>query len=167
MFPVKTHEIFMLQTESQKADDSFEDAHGGSGEFSIFEDMKTTFAFSFFIGLLLVIGNGAVAQHSSSWKEMDAFHDVMSETFHPSEEGNLQPIKTRIDEMVTKAKAWQKSSVPDKYDAKKSKAKLKELVKGTEALRKNIRNNASDPDITKQLSELHDVFHDIMEKCRK
>ncbi|HYE53359.1 MAG TPA: hypothetical protein VD996_00895 [Chitinophagaceae bacterium] len=129
--------------------------------------MKAFTLFGFFVSLLLVLGNNAAAQHSSSWKEMDTFHDVMSETFHPSEDGNLQPIKSRIDEMVNKAKAWQKSAVPDKYDAKKSKEKLKELVKGAESLRKTIRNNGSDADITKQLSDLHDVFHDIMEKCRK
>jgi hypothetical protein len=119
------------------------------------------------ITFLFAAANTAIAQHSSSWKEMDAFHDVMSETFHPSEEGNLQPIKTRIDELVTKAKAWRKSAVPAKYDSKKAKAKLKELEKGAENLRKTIRSNGSDPDITKQLAELHDVFHYIMEKCRK
>lgn len=98
---------------------------------------------------------------------MDDFHDVMSETFHPSEEGNLQPIKSRIDEMVDKAKVWKNSAVPEKYDRKKAKAKLKELVKGAQALQKTIRNNGSDADITKQLADLHDVFHYIMEKCRK
>lgn len=128
--------------------------------------MKLTLRF-LLLALLFAAGNTVNAQHTSSWKEMDAFHDVMSETFHPSEEGNLQPIKTRIDEMVTKAKAWRKSSVPASYDAKKAKAKLKDLVKGAEALRKTIRNNGSDPDITKQLAELHDEFHYIMEKCRK
>jgi tRNA nucleotidyltransferase/poly(A) polymerase len=133
-----------------------------------FWGMKMKLSLRFLLlALLFAAANTVVAQHTSSWKEMDAFHDVMSETFHPSEEGNLQPIKTRIDEMVTKAKAWRKSSVPAAYDAKKSKAKLKELEKGAEALRKTIRNNGSDPDITKQLAELHDVFHYIMEKCRK
>lgn len=133
-----------------------------------FWGMKMKFTLRFLLlALLFAAANTVVAQHTSSWKQMDAFHDVMSETFHPSEEGNLQPIKTRIDEMVTKAKAWRKSAVPAQYDAKKSKAKLKELEKGAENLRKTIRNNGSDPDITKQLSELHDVFHYIMEKCRK
>lgn len=122
---------------------------------------------SLLIALLFLAGNAATAQHTSSWKEMDAFHDVMSETFHPSEEGNLQPIKTRIDEMVNKAKAWRKSAVPANFDSKKAKTKLKELVKGTEGLRKTIRKNGSDPDITKELAELHDTFHYIMEKCRK
>ena len=128
--------------------------------------MKITLRF-LLLALLFTAANTVVAQHTSSWKEMDAFHDVMSETFHPSEEGNLQPIRTRIDEMLAKAKAWRKSSVPAAYDAKKAKTKLKELEKGIQDLRKTIRSNGSDPDITKQLAELHDTFHYIMEKCRK
>jgi hypothetical protein len=119
-----------------------------------------------FIVFCLVFGT-ASAQHSSSWKEMDAFHDVMSETFHPSEDGNLQPIRTRIDEMVEKAKAWRKAAVPEKYDAAKTAPRLKALVKGAEALRKTIRKGGTDQAITTELSRLHDVFHDIMENGRK
>ena len=33
----------------------------------------------------------------------EAFHEVMSKTFHPAEEGKLDPIKTRSYEMVQKA----------------------------------------------------------------
>lgn len=119
-----------------------------------------------FILFCLLFGP-ASAQHSSSWKEMDAFHDVMSETFHPSEDGNLKPIKSRIDEMIEKAKAWRKSAVPEKYDAAKTAPRLKSLVKGAEALRKTIRKGATDEVITSELSKLHDVFHDIMENGRK
>lgn len=38
------------------------------------------------------------------WVELKAFHGVMSQTFHPSEEGNLELIKTRSEEMAEKAK---------------------------------------------------------------
>ena len=30
------------------------------------------------------------------------FHKMMSQTFHPAEEGNFAPIKSRIDEMKPK-----------------------------------------------------------------
>ena len=129
--------------------------------------MKLTTAIgNFMVILLLLAGNISFAQHGS-WKEMDAFHDVMSETFHPSEDGNLKPIKSRIDEMINKAKEWKSSAVPGNYDSKKTKAKLKELVKDAQGLRKTIRKNGSDAEITAQLSDLHDTFHYIMEKCRK
>ncbi len=37
------------------------------------------------------------------WPALKDFHKVMSQTFHPSEEGNLQPIKERSGEMTQKA----------------------------------------------------------------
>ena len=37
------------------------------------------------------------------WPELKTFHSIMSQTFHPSEEGNLQPIKERSKEMMEKA----------------------------------------------------------------
>jgi hypothetical protein len=136
-------------------------------EYRILVAMKMKIFGGLLFACLLLAANFVNAQHVSSWKEMDAFHDVMSETFHPSEEGDLKPIRSRIDEMVTKAKAWQKSAVPEKYDSKKAKPRLKELVKDSKALRKTIRKDGSDKEVTEQLSELHDSFHYIMEKCRK
>ena len=35
------------------------------------------------------------AQQKAKWKELEAFHEVMSKTFHPAEEGKLEPIRTR------------------------------------------------------------------------
>jgi hypothetical protein len=107
------------------------------------------------------------AQEKMSWKEMSDFHTVMSETFHPSEEGKLGPIKSRSQEMVDKAVAWQKSTVPEGYDKKTVKKSLKKLVAGSKELNKLIKENASDNVITEKLSGLHDIFHQVMEKGRK
>jgi len=100
----------------------------------------------------------------ASWKEMKEFHTVMSETFHPAEEGKLGPIKSRSQEMVDKAVVWQKSEVPEGYDKKEVKKLLKKLVDGSKELNKMIKDNADDKAITDKLSGLHDVFHEIMEK---
>lgn len=107
------------------------------------------------------------AQEKITWKEMNEFHTVMSETFHPAEEGHLDPIKTRSQEMVDKAVAWQKSSAPEGYDKKKVDASLKKLVQGTKELNSLIKAKSSDKIITAKLSGLHDTFHEIMEKCEK
>lgn len=107
----------------------------------------------------------AFGQTKSEWKEKDDFHTVMSETFHPSEEGKLEPIKTRIGEMVEKAIAWQNSTVPDGLDSKSIKKNLKQLVKESKSLQKKINSGASDEMITKKLSALHDLFHKIVGMC--
>jgi hypothetical protein len=107
------------------------------------------------------------AQEKTEWKEMNDFHGVMGSTFHPAEEGNLQPIRTRSQEMVDKAIAWKNSSAPAGYDKKAVNATLKKLVKGTKEIDKMVKSNTADKELVARLTTLHDVFHEIMEKCRK
>ena len=57
----------------------------------------------------------AIAQNKAEWKELKDFHTVMSQTFHPAEEGNLKPIRERSAEMVKAAEAWKKSAIPADY----------------------------------------------------
>ncbi|WP_300662692.1 hypothetical protein [Fluviicola sp.] len=125
------------------------------------------------IALLLLVGfgisalmNQATAQSKlQDWNELKDFHKVMAQTFHPSEEGNLEPIKTRIGEMVEKAKTLQASKFPADFDNEKIKKAVAQLVTDSEKLQKAIKGGASDKKITKSLSELHDVFHQIVGLC--
>ena len=114
---------------------------------------------------VLFISKSTTAQEKAKWTEKDAFHKVMSETFHPAEEGKLEPIRKRSQEMVDAAIAWKNSAAPAGYDKEKIKKDLKKLVKGTRELNKEIQKNASDKDIKEDLTELHDLFHQITEKC--
>ena len=50
------------------------------------------------------------------WPELKTFHGVMSETFHPSEEGDLAPIKERSVEMESKALALSNSKIPADFN---------------------------------------------------
>jgi hypothetical protein len=71
------------------------------------------------------------------WPELKAFHTVMSQTFHPSEEGNL--VKDAVLKIAIDSK------------------KLHEL----------IQQKASDKMISNALEDLHNTFHLIVEKCSK
>lgn len=98
---------------------------------------------------------------------MEDFHHIMSETFHPAEEGKFGPIKSRAQEMHDKAVAWHKSTPPEGIDKSKVKASLKQLSKGTKQLNKMVKANATDEELKQKLASLHDTFHEIMEKCEK
>ena len=115
----------------------------------------------------LAVAKTSQSQEKAKWKELDAFHEVMSKTFHPAEEGKLEPIRTRSQEMVDKAIAWQTSTAPEGYDKDAVKKNLKNLVKGAKEVNKMVQKNASDAEIKSELSKLHDVFHEIVEKCSK
>ncbi|HWC54756.1 MAG TPA: hypothetical protein VG676_14300 [Chitinophagaceae bacterium] len=124
-------------------------------------------AISLLVVALSLICISSQAQQKASWKEMDEFHQVMSATFHPSEEGKLDPIKTRSGEMVNKAVSWQKSDAPKGYNKNAVKASLKKLVSASKELHQLVKNNATDEVLKEKLSSLHDIFHEITEKCEK
>jgi hypothetical protein len=115
----------------------------------------------------IAVANPMQAQKKAKWTELDAFHEVMSKTFHPAEEGKLEPIRTRSAEMVEKAIAWKNSTAPEGYDKNAVKENLSKLVKGAKEINKMVKKNASDKELKEELSELHDVFHEIVEKCEK
>jgi hypothetical protein len=128
--------------------------------------MKKLVAVMVFAAALL-FSNVSFSQTKAKWKEMEDFHGVMGGTFHPAEEGKLEPIRTRSKEMVDKAVAWEKSTAPEGYDKKAVSATLKKLVTGTKELDKMVKAKATDQALVTKLSSLHDVFHEIMEKCQK
>jgi hypothetical protein len=102
-----------------------------------------------------------------NWPELKAFHTVMSQTFHPSEEGNLKPIKERCGEMVEKAEALQKSKIPSEYNTEKIKPVVDNLVTSSKELQTMIKKKEKDEAISKKLTALHDTFHEIVGLCKK
>lgn len=99
------------------------------------------------------------------WPALKNFHGVMSQTFHPMEEGNLEPIKTRSGEMVMKAKELAKSDIPAEFNTPAIQSAVKRLQKGSKSLDKLVKKG-SDEEIKKSLTALHDVFHEIVGLCR-
>lgn len=115
--------------------------------------------------LLLTAATFSAQAQKPTWTALDDYHTVMSQTFHPSEEGNLQPIKERSGELAAKAKTLQKSEIPTAYQKPGVKETLVLLAKESKALDKIVRKKKSDAEITKTLTALHERFHEVMEKC--
>ncbi|MCX8018860.1 MAG: hypothetical protein N2747_00030 [Chitinophagaceae bacterium] len=96
---------------------------------------------------------------------MESFHEVMGKTFHSAEKGNMEPVKTRSAELVSRAIAWKNSTPPAGYNKKAIKKSLRKLIKQAKEVDKAVKKSASDKDITEKLNALHDTFHEIMEEC--
>ncbi|HMP91860.1 MAG TPA: hypothetical protein PKD90_03260 [Phnomibacter sp.] len=118
------------------------------------------------LGLSLVAARAQAQTKPGDWKELKDFHGVMSETFHPAEEGKLDPIKQRSAEMVQKATTWKKSTPPAEFNKPEIQKSLTKLVKGSKELDKMVKKSASDEALTKKLTDLHDVFHEIVGLCK-
>lgn len=120
--------------------------------------------------LLLAFGllsNSLAAQEKATWKEMFEFHDVMSPAFHSAEVGKLQPLREKAGLLYEKAKAWKASPVPKGYHAAQTADTLKRLVKQCKTIKKAVKAKKSDAELTAMITTAHDIFHEIMEKCRE
>ena len=117
------------------------------------------------LAILAIFTIQAAVAQKSEWKELKTFHGVMSKSFHPSEEGNLQPVKDNAADLVAKAKAWQASPIPADYNQTETKKVLAELVVKCEDIQKAVAAKKSDADLKKLIHEAHEVFHQIVEKC--
>ena len=85
------------------------------------------------------------------WVEMDSFHLIMTEAFHPyKDSANLEPARQLADEIASKAEYWASATLPDKVNTKEVKAMLTKLKEDTQALATMI-NKA----LRMRRSELH------------
>ncbi len=127
-----------------------------------------TFALTLaFAGFFAASTASAQTVKKAPWKEMHDFHEVMSTSFHPAEEGNLAPLREKSALLVERAIAWQKSAVPAGYIPKTTSEVLKRLVKQCKKVNKAVKKGKSDAVLTAEITTAHDVFHEIMEKCRE
>jgi hypothetical protein len=105
------------------------------------------------------------AQSMDKWPALKDFHGVMSTTFHPAEEGNLEPIKSHSEELMTKAAALLKSDIPADFRTTAILNSAEKLQLKTKAVHKLVTSKAPDADIVKALTEAHNIFHEIVGLC--
>lgn len=120
-------------------------------------------------GLLLVLFCSVQLSFAGSgmskWPALKAVHNVISQTYHPSEEGNLVPVKARANELYSKAQILLKSKIPKEFDNDKVREAAGMLEKEARRLQLMIKENVGDPEIKEQLSLVHDTLHDIVGLC--
>lgn len=101
--------------------------------------------------------------HQSEWKEMDNFHMIMAETFHPyKDSANLEPARTRATELLAAADEWLAAALPEKVDNDRVRSKLIELKTQAATLAESVKSS-DDNVIADHLTKLHDTFHAIQE----
>lgn len=107
----------------------------------------------------------SIAADDVEWKEMDEFHEVMADVYHPlKDSNNLEPIRKDAAKLTVAAEKWAQSPVPAKIDNEETKQLLAQLEDGCQQLKKLVNENASDEEIATKLTAQHETFHTIMEK---
>lgn len=121
---------------------------------------------TFAIFALLFVANTITAQSTfDKWPALKEFHEVMSQTFHPTEESNFTPIKNRSEEMMSKAAMLLKADIPQEFRTNTILASAERLQLKSKALHKLVISNGSDAAILKSITDLHDTFHEIVGLC--
>jgi hypothetical protein len=111
--------------------------------------------------------NSASAQTiTERWPEIKAYHEVISKSFHSSEEGNLTPIKLNSELLVERAEALAVENMPEEYRTPKLIESIVVLKKDTKKVNDLVQRKAGDEEITKALAALHDTFHKIVGLCQ-
>ena len=106
----------------------------------------------------------AVHPDMAAWNtHVDSYHEVMSTTFHPAENGDLKPLRTRATTLAERGEAWAKAAIPAHLNGKGLEAKLQLLAKGSRDIADLVAANASDETLTTAITALHDVFHEVVE----
>lgn len=123
--------------------------------------------FKTFLALTFIFVVNSISAQSTfeKWPAIKEFHEVMSQTFHPAEEGNFAPIKARSEEMMTKATKVVKSDIPAAFKTKAILASAGKLETQSAALNKLVTSGATNEVIFKSLTALHDTFHQIVGLC--
>ena len=118
------------------------------------------------VAFALLFGTLTSFAQNKEWKELQDFHSVMSKSFHPTEEGKFQPLKDNAAELLSKAKIWQASIVPEGYKVKETKEVLVRLVGKCDEIDKAVKAKKTDAELNTLIVQAHDIFHEIVEKCR-
>ena len=94
-------------------------------------------------------------------KAMDAFHLVLAETYHPMEDGNMQPMHNQAEELAQKALDWSNTPLPAGFAQSKMRDELKKLAAEARDLANEVKAGASDFDLRNAMTTFHEHFHDI------
>lgn len=108
--------------------------------------------------------DSASAASHEEWKEMDDFHMVMAEAFHPfKDSSNLEPAKNYADSLVSTAERWAESPLPEKFKGDDEiKFKLNQLKVDASTFA-DVARTGDDKSVGQSLTKLHDLFHELQE----
>lgn len=102
-------------------------------------------------------------QEAGDWKELEAFHKVMADVYHPMKDsGNLVPARQLMTQLAEEAEKWSQTALPEKVNTPEVKEKLQKLKTDARTLADEIKRSAPDEAVKEGVTKLHEQFHDIM-----
>ena len=105
---------------------------------------------------------------ASGWKELDAFHALMMQTWHPASATNdLAPARAKAGAMADAARAWAAATVPAACDKPDVRATIARLATDSRTLADlAARPETTDAALKLALKALHDRFEVVEHGCQ-
>lgn len=104
---------------------------------------------------------------SSGWKELDAYHKLMMDTWHPAKGANdLKPLKLKAKDLSASAKSLAKSTPPAACNRADMVEAARQLAPASDALAQQVLSGASDAALKSALQDLHEKFELLEKGCR-
>lgn len=102
----------------------------------------------------------AEQQASDEWTEMESFHELMADAYHPvHDSSNLVPAKDLADELAASAKQWSEASLPERVNNDDVKKDLLILRDSSAAFLAAVNTGKPDSILKSRISDLHHTFH--------
>lgn len=101
--------------------------------------------------------------NNDEWPEMDEFHMIMAESFHPYKDSSyLEPAKANATELAKVAEKWVNAPLPEKVNNDEVKTNLAQLKTDADSF-VQIAQSGDSVKIGEALTSLHDQFHKLQE----
>lgn len=99
------------------------------------------------------------------WKEMNAFHELLAATYHPATKDTLQPLREKAAELAAAAKTWSTAEAPPSCNSDATRKTVEGLATDAQAIAAQVAAKASDADLKKSITALHERFKSVEMKC--
>ena len=100
-----------------------------------------------------------------SWPELKEFHKIMGQTFHPSESGNLEPVRKKSGELLAKAVILNNSTPPASLNKPEIHSALETLEKQCAEIYKLKNKKVKDDFLKGKITAAHKTFHLVQGLC--
>ncbi|UPT70144.1 MAG: hypothetical protein M0D53_13625 [Flavobacterium sp. JAD_PAG50586_2] len=114
---------------------------------------------------VFALNSAAAKSFTEAWPQIKSYYDVLSKSFHASEKGNLNEIKSHSAILVEKAEELSIEGMPAEYRNPKILETLLNLKKQTKVVNYLVQENVMDAEIKLALTKLNEIFHQIVELC--
>ena len=119
------------------------------------------------IALFMTINTISAQSVTENWKQLGSFHELMSNSFKPSEEGDFKPIKLNSQELVIKVDALDVTTIPQELRSPRLESVLTVLKSHTKLLNELVKSKAPDAEIMREFENVHDIYNRVIYVCEQ